>query len=166
MPISDYLRGLREHVGHQLVLMPGAAAIIRDDQGRVLFQRRSDNGLWGLPGGAIDPGEYPAQAVVREVREETGLKVKPERLIAILGGPGFRHHFPNGDQAEFVVSVFACRVLGGELGGLDGESLELRYFGEDELPELHAAFPAELFRKEPLAEPYFTWNDTWADEGA
>lgn len=164
MPISEYLKGLRRHVGHQLVLMPGAAAIIRNQEGHVLLQRRSDNGLWGLPGGAIDPGEYPAQAVVREVREETGLRVKPERLVAVLGGQGFRHRFPNSDQAEFVVSVFECRVLGGELGGLDDESLELRYFGEDNLPELHAAFPKELFRKELPTEPYFAWNDSWLED--
>jgi mutator protein MutT len=165
VPISEYLKALREHVGHRLVLMPGAAAIIRDDEGRVLLQRRSDNGLWGLPGGAIDPGEYPAQAVVREVWEETGLRVQPVRLIAIMGGEGFRHRYPNGDQAEFVVSVFACRILGGELGGLDGESLELRYFSEHDIPELHAGYPRELFGKEPLAEPYFAWDDSWLEEG-
>ena len=69
MPISAYVRGLRARVGRELLLVPGVAAVVRDGAGRVLAQHRADNGVWGLPGGAIDPGEAPACAVVREVRE-------------------------------------------------------------------------------------------------
>ena len=80
MPISEYIKGLREKIGHDLVLNPGVAALIHDESGRVLLQRRSYDGLWSLPAGAVDPGESPAQAVVREVWEETGLKVVPVGL--------------------------------------------------------------------------------------
>ena len=82
MAISDYLRDLRALVGGRLLLLPGVAGIVRDAEDRVLFIRRADNGEWGLPAGAIDPGETPAEAVAREVREETGLEVTVGALLA------------------------------------------------------------------------------------
>jgi 8-oxo-dGTP diphosphatase len=87
MPMSPYIAELRSKVGHSLLMMPGAAAFIRNDQGEILLQRRSDTGQWVLPGGAIDPDEEPADAVVREVWEETRLKVVPDKLIGVYGGP-------------------------------------------------------------------------------
>ena len=145
MPISPYLKQLRAHIGHDMVLMPSVAALVRNDAGHVLFQRRADDGLWSLPSGSIDPDETPAQAVIREVREETGLIVEPTRVAAVLGGPAYKIHYPNTDVVEYTVIVFECRTLGGELGGLDGESLELRYCSASDRPLLIAHFPDELF---------------------
>jgi ADP-ribose pyrophosphatase YjhB (NUDIX family) len=146
MPISDYLRDLRALVGSRLLLLPGVAAIVRDADNRVLFMRRADNGEWGLPAGAIDPGETPADAVVREVREETGLEVRPARVAGVFGGKGFRVCYENGDEAEYTVIVFDCEVVGGKLSATDGEALELRYFVPDEAPELQVAYPRSLLR--------------------
>jgi mutator protein MutT len=161
MPISTYLKNLRQRVGHELVLMPVAAAIVRDEGGRILLQRRSDNGMWSLPGGAIDPGEAPAQAVVREVYEETGLRVRPLSLAGVYGGPnGFRHTYVGGDVTENTVIVFECQRLGGELAALDGESLELRYFAVQDMPELFGGEPKELFS---ATEPLFEWDEAWLD---
>src|SRR4051812_1585409 len=86
MPISRYLADLRSRVGTALLLTPGVLAIIRDDARRVLVQCRSDNGAWVIPGGCTDPGEPPARALVREVAEETGLLVRPTKLLAVAGG--------------------------------------------------------------------------------
>ena len=61
-------------------------------RGVSLLQRRNDDGSWSLPAGAIDPGEGPAQAVVREAYEETGLHVVPEKVAGVFGGEGFRHN--------------------------------------------------------------------------
>jgi ADP-ribose pyrophosphatase YjhB (NUDIX family) len=144
MPISEYLRDLRAKVGRRLLLLPGVAAIVRDAEHRVLFIRRADNGQWGLPAGAIDPGETPAEAVAREVREETGLDVRPSRVAGVFGGPGFRVHYENGDEAEYTVIVFDCEVVGGTLSPADGEALELRYFAPDDAPELQVAYPRTL----------------------
>ena len=138
MSISDYLRDLRT------LLLPGVAAIIRDGDDRVLFIRRADNGRWGLPAGAIDPGETPAEAVRREVREETGLDVQPRRIIGVFGGKEFRIHYENGDLAEYTVVVFACEIIGGSLMPADGEALELRYFAPNEAPPLHAGYPRDM----------------------
>ena len=149
MPISDYLRDVRALVGSRLLLLPDVAAIVRDAENRVLFIRRADNGEWGLPAGAIDPGETPAEAVAREVREETGLEVRPARVAGVFGGKGFRVRYENGDEAEYTVVVFDCEVVGGTLSPTDGEALELRYFAPDEAPELHVAYPRSLLYPPP-----------------
>jgi mutator protein MutT len=156
MPISPYLKQLRARIGHDMVLMPSVAALVRNEAGHVLFQRRADDGLWGLPSGSIDPGETPSQAIVREVREETGLFVEPVRVAAVLGGPMYQIQYPNGDVVEYTVIVFECRTLGGELGGLDGESLELRYSSAAERPILIAHFPEELFAVNGSPKVLFT----------
>lgn len=134
MPISPYIADLRAKIGNALLMSPGVAAVIFNAQGEVLLQRRSDNGNWGLPGGAIDPGEEPADAVVREVFEETGLHVVPERVIGIFGGPDLHFTYPNGDQIMVISITFGCRITGGELVINDDESLELRYFDPTQLP--------------------------------
>lgn len=146
MPIAPHVRALRSVVGSRLLLLPGVAAVVRDAVGGILVHRRDDDGRWSLPAGAIEPGESPAQAVSREVREETGLEVVPERVLGVFGGAGFRHTYPNGDEAEYTVVVFGCRVVGGALQPRDGEAVELRCFPPDAMPPLRLAYPPELFR--------------------
>ncbi len=126
--MSDYMRDLRARVGHELLQVAGAAAIILDDAGRVLLQRRGDTGQWGLIGGGMDPDEAPADAVAREAWEETGLLVEPVRLIGVYGGADYYLTYPNGDRVSIVSQMFECRVVGGELSPDGRESLELRYF--------------------------------------
>lgn len=126
--ISDYMAGLRRLVGHQLVSMPGAGAIIFNDQGEVLLQQRADNGHWNPPAGALDPHETPADAVVREVWEETGLLVEPLRITGVYSGSSFYATYPNGDQIAVYSIVFECRIVGGQLSLDEHESLDLRFF--------------------------------------
>ncbi|HEX7243919.1 MAG TPA: NUDIX domain-containing protein [Longimicrobiaceae bacterium] len=155
MPIAPHIQALRAAVGSGLLLLPGVAAVVRDPGGAVLMHRRSDDGRWSLPAGAVEPGESPAQAVVREVREETGLEVVPERVLGVFGGDGFRHVYPNGDEIEYTVVVFACRAVGGRLEAQDGEALELRYFAPEAMPPLALRYPPELFRDDPPRHPLF-----------
>ena len=77
----DYIKSIRPRLGHQKILLNCAGAVIEQD-GKILLQRRSDNGGWGLPGGLLELEETYAQAAIREVREETGLDC---RLTAFLG---------------------------------------------------------------------------------
>ena len=136
MSVSDYVRQLRDRIGHDLLLLPGASAMIFDEAGRVLLQRRSDTGNWFVIGGAIDPGESPASAAVREAREETGLEVVTTRLSGVYTSPEVV--YPNGDRCIYVTMAFRCSIIGGELR-LDGdESLELDWFDPHDLPPMRA----------------------------
>jgi 8-oxo-dGTP pyrophosphatase MutT (NUDIX family) len=112
---------------------------------------RFDDGRWGLPAGAVDPGEGPAEAVVREVREETGLEVRATRIAGAFGGEGFRHRYPNGDEVEYTVVVYECIVIDGSLEAQDGEAVDLRYFAPDEAPELQLPYPRALFTGSGIA---------------
>jgi 8-oxo-dGTP pyrophosphatase MutT (NUDIX family) len=165
MPISPYLAQLRELIGPRLVLMPGVTAIIRDDQGRVLLQQRRDDGRWGLPGGQMEPGEAPAQALVREVWEETGLVVRPGRVLGVFGGnEGFRVTYRNGDRVEYVITTFECRVVGGTLGPRDDESLQLRWFAPAETQGLVAPEVHRLAAQPHETPAIYHWDDAWLEQ--
>ncbi len=101
-----------------------AQAVIVDGD-RVLLAVRSDLWGWELPGGAVERGESPEEAVRREVREETGLDVAVERRVGRYVRTGFRPH---------TALVFRCRVVGGELH-TNWEALCARWFPTDALPE-------------------------------
>ncbi|HEV7701463.1 MAG TPA: NUDIX domain-containing protein [Pyrinomonadaceae bacterium] len=160
MSESDYIKNIRKKIGNDLLLSPGVAAIIRDAQGRILFQK-TKQGIWSLPAGAIDPGEKPAQAIVREIFEETGLVARPDRIIGVVGGPPDQHvEYPNGDVVESTTVVFACEVIAGELKPQDDESSRLEYFTTDEMPELATPYPPAFFT-EPTTAGFFEWDDSW-----
>ena len=128
----DYIKSIRPKLGHQKIILNAANAVI-SREGRILLQRRSDNGGWGLPGGILELDETYEEAAVREVREETGLDV---RLTSFLGlFHNYDMMWPNGDRAHTICAVFTAEILRGE-ARIDGESLELRFFAREELPEL------------------------------
>jgi ADP-ribose pyrophosphatase YjhB (NUDIX family) len=117
-----------------MMIRPGVSAVIRTAEG-VLLQRRTDNRLWGLPGGGVEPGESVTQAVVREVREETGLEVRPVRMVGVYSAP--ENHqivtYPDGNVIHYVSTSFECRIVGGALAcGI--ESLDLGWFDPEALP--------------------------------
>jgi 8-oxo-dGTP diphosphatase len=131
MAVSPYITRLRGHIGHDLLLLPGVSAVVRDDSGRVLLARRSDNGRWSLPAGMVDPGEQPADAVLREVREETGVEAEIDRVGGVATHPVV---YPNGDACEYLAIWFRCRAVGGAPRADGDESLEVAWFEPDDLP--------------------------------
>ena len=137
----DWQRFL-DFAGRPLKRMPdrigaGTCAVIFDEDCRVLLEKRSDNGFWGLPGGHLEIGEPLTDGVVREVYEETGLHVKIERLVGIYSDPAnfCVVQYPDGNSAHIMTTVFECQRLDGDLT-LSEESTELRYFPTSELPEV------------------------------
>lgn len=154
MPISPYLKNLRQNVGHDLLLVPSVAAVIPNEKGEILVIKRSDDGTWSLPAGAMDPDETPAEAIVREVEEETGLVVEIEKVIGVFAGKDFTWTYPNQDVVQYTVIVFLCRPIGGELSAVDGEAQELAYLSAMEKLNLQAPYPPELF-KAPFDQVYF-----------
>ena len=161
--ISDYLRALRAKLGPDLLLMPSVTAAITDDRRRLLMVLHADRRTWVLPGGCIDPGETPANALVREVWEETGLRAEPARLLGVFSGPDFRVHYANGDEAIYVMTVFSCRVTGGTLRPDGVETLDVRYLTREEIamrptpPWLAALLPV-LLGDEPRGFTPPTWQ--------
>ena len=141
--MSPYFEQLRARVGHDLLLMPAVAAVIRDAHGRLLLQEKSSGEGWSLPAGAIEPGESPEQAVRREVLEETGLVVFPGEILCVFGGRDFRYVYPNGDAVEYTVVLFRCAVTGETSATLDSETKSLRYFAMAEMPRLALPYPME-----------------------
>ncbi|MBB6118337.1 NUDIX hydrolase [Nocardiopsis algeriensis] len=135
MPVPEFLVELRRHVGHDLVPLVGVTGIVLDEEGRVLLHRRADDGRWCTPGGILEPGEQPAGAVVREVREETGVEVAVERLASVVAQEP--HTYPNGDRVQFLDLAFRCRPVGGAPSAEGDETLEVRWFAPDELPRMH-----------------------------
>jgi ADP-ribose pyrophosphatase YjhB (NUDIX family) len=122
-------------VSKATILRPSVAAIITNDDGHVLLQRRSDNGLWGLPGGGVEIGESVSTAIIREVQEETGLTVKIERLVGVYSDPRFQVvRYADGNVVHYINTLFACRVVGGTLQTCE-ESLDLQFFDPACLPE-------------------------------
>jgi ADP-ribose pyrophosphatase YjhB (NUDIX family) len=116
-------------------LRPSVAAVVRDGEGKILLQRRSDNGLWGLPGGSVEIGESVTAAIVREVREETGLSVRVDRLIGVYSDPRLQVvRYPDGKVVHYVSSLFSCTILGGCLETCD-ETLALQFFDPAGLPQ-------------------------------
>ncbi|MEV4639374.1 NUDIX domain-containing protein [Actinoplanes sp. NPDC049548] len=140
MPISPYLKSLRDVVGPRLLLLPGVTAVVFDDAGRILLGQRSDDRSWSLIAGVMDPGEQPAETVVREVYEETAVHVVPERVTSVLTQPP--NTYPNGDRTEYVDIAFRCRAVGGRARVNDDESLAVGWFDPAGLPPL-----AELTRR-------------------
>ena len=111
-----------------------ADAVLFDEQGRVLLQRRSDFNVWGLPGGSVEVGETLDAAVRREVKEETGYDVEVVRLIgAYSEPPDTTVRYPGGDVVHYVSLTFECRVVGG-CPQTDAESTGQRWFRTDGLP--------------------------------
>ena len=133
--ISEYVANLRRHVGKDLLMLPSACAVVVDDGGRVLLGRRADTGTWSLPAGAIDPGEQPADAAVREVYEETGVHIAVERLA----GVELREvTYPHGDVCQYLTVWFRCKAIGGHAVVNDEESSAVGWYSPEELPDLDA----------------------------
>jgi 8-oxo-dGTP pyrophosphatase MutT (NUDIX family) len=131
--VPEFVRSLRERVGHDLLLLPGVCGLVFDDSRRLLVGRRADTGTWALVGGIVEPGEEVADAVVREVLEETSVLVRPDR---ITGVDTVETVYPNADRVCFVVTTFWCTPLRGSPAVGDDESLDVAYFPLDALPEL------------------------------
>lgn len=135
MGISGYVRGLREKVGTDLLLMPSTHVLVRDDDGRVLLVRHVE-GRWMLPGGAIEPGERPEEAAARECLEEAGIVVEPFRLAGVYGGPEFEVTYANGDRTAWVVTIYEGRIVQGEPVPDEDEVDAARWFAREEIDAL------------------------------
>jgi HAD superfamily hydrolase (TIGR01450 family) len=131
----------------------GVAAVVLDRKGRVLLGRRADNGLWGLPSGRVEVGETAEEAVVREVREETGLRVEVVRLVGVYSDPESQAFvYPTGEVVQFVTACFLCGGVSGRLLADGSETTDAAFFAADRLPTdlltMHPRWLSDALRRD------------------
>lgn len=131
---KDYIKWIRNKVGHEKIILVHAGGCIINDKREVLLQKRGDCNKWGFPGGALELGETPQMAAIREVKEETGLDVTVGKLIGVYTDTDAI--CPNGDRYQSVCIAYELSVTGGELYCDNNETLELKFFPLDKIPEL------------------------------
>lgn len=106
----------------------GVFGIITDNEERILLCHRRDYDLWNLPGGRVEADENPWSALIREIKEETGLEVEPIHLTGVYSKP---------DKNEIVLS-FVCKITGGKIT-LNDEADKIEYFAVGQIPKNTAA---------------------------
>ena len=129
---------LDERISHIPFIQTGAAIIIRNENGQILLQERTDRNKWGLPGGCQDLGEDLRITAVREAYEEIGIKLDPNEieLIDTLSGEARKNSYQNGDIVYNNTSLYLVDVSISDASVLkgDSETKKLRFFAPDDLP--------------------------------
>jgi ADP-ribose pyrophosphatase YjhB (NUDIX family) len=135
--MSAHIGRLRAAVGHDLLLLPSVSVLPANAAGQVLLVRHAghDDG-WAVLGGAVEVGESPAEAAVREAREEIGAEVRLLGLLDVLGGADYEVTYPNGDRAAYVTAVYEAEIISGTPTVADGELSEIAWFSPAELTHL------------------------------
>ena len=137
MGISPHVARLRAAIGHELLVLPCVTVLPVDERGRILLAWHTGHtDGWGTVGGAVDPGESPAAAAVREAREEIGVDIRLGRLLTVLGGPDYEITYPNGDRVAYVPAVYEAEITEGTPSPSDGELSEVAWFTPAELQAL------------------------------
>ncbi|GBF75520.1 RNA pyrophosphohydrolase [Paenibacillus sp. 598K] len=132
--MTHYIKQIRALVGTRPIIMAGACVILLDPDGRLLLQQRTDNGMWGLPGGSMEPGEEMIEVAKRELLEEVGLEALTLELLDLFSGPELYYRYPNGDEVYNVVAVYLCKDYRGTLRGDGDEVQDIQFFELDQLP--------------------------------
>jgi ADP-ribose pyrophosphatase YjhB (NUDIX family) len=124
-------------MNHQQQVTPKIAvnAVVFNEKREVLLAKRTDNGLWCIPGGHVDLGETLAQACLRELFEETGLKGELVKLVGIYSDTGNSLHIRQGPEWHTVRVSFLCKITGGTIRPSE-ETSDIRYFDVKDLPPL------------------------------
>jgi ADP-ribose pyrophosphatase YjhB (NUDIX family) len=117
-------------------IVPSVTAIVLDDAGRLLLVHKTDNNLWALPGGGVDPGESVTDAVVREVREETGLDVEVRDLCGVYTNPRHVMAYDDGEVRQQFSLCFRTQLLGGTIA-TSSETSEVEFVPVDKLDDLN-----------------------------
>lgn len=116
-------------------VVPSVVAIVQDDEGRVLMIHKTDNDRWALPGGGHEPGEFIAETVVREVKEETGYDVEVDTITGTYTNPNHRMKYDDGEVRQQFSIAFLARLVGGE-AATSSESDQVEWLTPEEIEEL------------------------------
>ena len=129
---------LDERINHIPFIQTGSAIIIRNEEGKILLQERTDRNKWGLPGGCQELGEDLKITAIREAKEETGLDIDLKQLILIdtLSGETRKNSYPNGDIVYNNTSLYLVNASNDQIKYLkgDSETKKLEFFDIDDIP--------------------------------
>ncbi|WP_088832313.1 NUDIX hydrolase [Paenibacillus tyrfis] len=132
-----YIEELRSLVGHRPLIFVGSVVIVQDSNDRILLQQRKHPfGAWGIPGGLMELGETAEDTARRELLEEAGITIGELELIDVFSGPQNFIKAPNGDEFYVVTIAYSTRSFTGQPFINDAESLDLKFFDLQEVPEL------------------------------
>ena len=131
----NYMNSLRKHVRNQPLIMVGSTVLVLNDRYQLLMMKRSDNGSWGIPGGAMELGETTEETARRELLEETGLEVGELTLFGVFSGNELYYRYPGGEEVYNVSVVYTVDGIRGNVELLDGEHISFQYFELSKLPE-------------------------------
>ena len=132
--IDNYVKEMRNKIGHDAMFMPTAGAIIYKN-GKVLLQKRVDDGNWAMHGGGMNPDEEVLETLNRELKEEMNIKPIEPKLFGIYAGKKMFHIYPNGDKVYIINHVFFCEKYIGEIKFNDKEVEDFKWFDIDKLPK-------------------------------
>ncbi|WP_405142841.1 NUDIX domain-containing protein [Sphaerisporangium sp. NBC_01403] len=137
-------------------LVVGVSAVVTDEHGRILMQRRRDNNLWALPGGGMDLTESVPQAAFREVKEETGYDIEITGMVGLYTDARHIIAYTDGEVRRQFNICLTARIVGGTLA-ISDESTEVRWVSPDELGDLDVHHTQRLRLRhymEGLQSPY------------
>ncbi|MFH8716671.1 NUDIX domain-containing protein [Streptomyces zaomyceticus] len=129
----DYFRDPAAPKANSVV--PSVTAVVRDDSGRLLVIHKTDNDLWALPGGGHDIGERIADTAVREVEEETGIRVVVDGIVGLYTDPEHVLAYDDGEVRQQFSICFRAHPVGGSLR-TSSESKEVRWMAPADLDYL------------------------------
>lgn len=133
---DSYLGQLRKIIGPRPVLMPGARIIVENAAGEILLIKRGDFRLWGWPAGSAEMGQSIEETARAELREETGLVAHRVTPVGFASDPVHdRIEYPHGDVLHAFAMIFHVTEWSGEMRADGHESLDVRFFAPDALPQ-------------------------------
>lgn len=122
---------------HEVRLSVSAVVWRSDARRDLLLMQRSDNALWGLPGGYVEPGESIVTAAAREVYEETGVRIEVGRLIGVYSDPAIQViEYPDGRRVQAINLCFEATPVGTGAPTTPDEVLATGYFATNALPDV------------------------------
>ena len=132
--MQGYVKNLRNKIGTTPIILASVGVIIYNDK-KVLLQRRSDNDLWAIHGGAVEVGETIEMTMKRELMEEINITPTKYTLYGIYSGYKMYNKYPNGDEVYYLNNIFFCEEYTGTLKEDKDEVMELNWFSVDKLPD-------------------------------
>ena len=132
--MNEYIKNMRKYVGHEGLLVAGASVFVYKN-GKLLLQKRKDNGCWGDHGGCCELGESVEDTARRELYEETGLTARSLELLGVFSGKELDYTYPNGDMVSNVNIAYLCEDFIGDPVNSTDETTNLRWFEIDSLPD-------------------------------